>query len=75
MFPKKKDQVQTTKSKQEKTEAFSPPKIKIEKADLGNGVSSLSLSSIGLKKEVKGNHPQKKLKSTTLRRTLAKKHY
>ena len=60
--PKKKDQVQTTKSQQEKTEAFSPPKIKIEKAGLGNGVSSLSLSSIGLKKEAERKSSSKKIK-------------
>ncbi len=60
--PKKKDQVKTTKSQQEKTEAFSSPKIKIEKAGLGNGVSSLSLSSIGLKKEAERKSSSKKIK-------------
>ena len=60
--PKKKDQVQAKKTQQEKKEAFSPPKIKIEKAGLGNTVSSLSLSSIELKKEAERKSSSKKIK-------------
>ena len=60
--PKKKDQLQRTKLQQEKTEVFCPPKIKIEKVGMGNGVSSLSLSSILLKKEVEKRSSTKKIK-------------
>ena len=49
---KKENRAKTIASKTEKKEAFSPPKIKIGKPSISRGVSSLSLSSIVLKKEV-----------------------
>lgn len=58
-IPKKQDQIET---KQKETEAFSPPKIKIKKEGLGNGISSLSLSSIELKKKAEVQTITKKFK-------------
>lgn len=56
------DQVQRTTPQEENAEVFYSNKIKIEKADLGNGVSSLSLSSIALKKEAERKSFSKKNK-------------
>ena len=44
-----------------KKTSFSPPKIKIEKPSMKSGVSSLSLSSIGLKKEAERRSSSKKI--------------
>ena len=51
---------QPIKKTEEKTQATPLPKINIEKAALGNGVSSFSLSSIQLKKEAKQKSSSKK---------------
>tara|TARA_B100000035_G_C20944590_1_gene529101 strand:+ start:192 stop:890 length:699 start_codon:yes stop_codon:yes gene_type:complete len=51
-IPKKENRAKTIASPTEIKEAFSPPKIEIEKPSISRGVSSLSLSSIVLKKEV-----------------------
>ena len=51
-IPKKENRAKTIASTTEKKETFSQPKIKIEKPSISIGVSSLSLSSIVLKKEV-----------------------
>ena len=59
--PQKEDRVQTAPSTTEKKQAFSPPKIKIEKPSMKSGVSSLSLSSIGLKKEAERRSSSKKI--------------
>ena len=56
---KKENRAKTIASKTEK-EAFSPPKIKIGKPSISRGVSSLSLSSIVLKKEVERRSSFKK---------------
>ena len=56
---KKENRAKTIASKTEK-EAFSPPKIKIVKPSISRGVSSLSLSSIVLKKEVERRSSFKK---------------
>ena len=58
-IPKKENRAKTIASKTEK-KAFSPPKIKIEKPSISRGVSSLSLSSIVLKKEVEKRSSFKK---------------
>jgi len=60
-IPNKKDPAQKTKPSSENTKSFCPPRIKIEKVGLGNGVSSLSLSSIGLKKEAERKSSSKKI--------------
>ncbi len=57
---KKEDPSQNTKASAENANAFYSPIIKIEKAGLGNGVSSMSLSSIGLKKEAQKRSSSKK---------------
>ena len=49
--PTNENRAKTISSVAEKKESFSPPKIKIEKPSINRGVSSLSLSSIVLKKE------------------------
>ena len=51
---------QPIKKKVEKTHATPLPKINIEKTTLGNGVSSFSLSSIQLKREVEEKSSSKK---------------
>lgn len=57
----KEDQTQTTSPLTEKKQDFLPPRIKIEKVGIGNGISSLSLSSIGLKKEAEKRSSSKKI--------------
>lgn len=57
---KKENRAKTIASRTEKKEAFSPPKIKIEKPSISRGVSSLSLSSIVLKKEAERRSSYKK---------------
>ena len=57
---KKENRAKTKGSPTEKKEAFSPPKIKIGKPSISRGVSSLSLSSIVLKKEVEKRSSFKK---------------
>ena len=59
-IPKKENREKTIASKTEKTEVFSPPKIKIGKPSISRGVSSFSLSSIVLKKEVERRSSFKK---------------
>ena len=59
-IPKKENRAKTIASKTEKKKLFSPPKIKIEKPSISRGVSSLSLSSIVLKKEVERRSSFKK---------------
>ena len=59
-IPKKENREKTIASKTEKKEAFSPPKIKIGKPSISRGVSSFSLSSIVLKKEVERRSSFKK---------------
>jgi DNA polymerase-3 subunit gamma/tau len=45
----------------EENRAYTPPKINIKKFDIEDGVSSLSLSSIGLKKEAERKSSSKKI--------------
>jgi DNA polymerase-3 subunit gamma/tau len=45
----------------EENRAYTPPKINIKKPDMEDGVSSLSLSSIGLKKEAERKSSSKKI--------------
>ena len=59
-IPKKENRAKTIASPTEIKEAFSPPKIEIEKPSISRGVSSLSLSSIVLKKEVERRSSSKK---------------
>ena len=59
-IPKKENRAKTIASKTEKKKPFSPPKIKIGKPSISRGVSSLSLSSIVLKKEVERRSSFKK---------------
>ena len=59
-IPKKENRAKTIASPTEIKEAFSPPKIEIEKPSISGGVSSLSLSSIVLKKEVERRSSSKK---------------
>ena len=59
-IPKKENREKIIASKTEKTEAFSPPKIKIGKPSISRGVSSFSLSSIVLKKELEKRSSFKK---------------
>lgn len=59
--PQKESHAQTPKPAAVKTQTFTPPEIKIEKPDLGRGVSSLSLSSIELKKEAERRSSSKKI--------------
>ena len=57
---KNENRAKTISSRAEKKEAFSPPKIKIEEPSINRGVSSLSLSSIVLKKEAERRSSSKK---------------
>ena len=59
-IPKKENRAKTLASPTEIKETFSPPKIEIEKPSISRGVSSLSLSSIVLKKEVERRSSSKK---------------
>ncbi len=54
-------QLQSPAPKLEKKQAYTPPKINIQKPATATGVSSLSLSSIGLKKEAERRSSSKKI--------------
>ena len=54
-------QLQSPAPTPEKKQAYTPPKINIEKPATAAGVSSLSLSSIGLKKEAERRSSSKKI--------------
>jgi DNA polymerase III subunit gamma/tau len=58
--PIKEEQVDVVKQTEEKNQPIAPPKITIENPTLGKGISSLSLSSIQLKKEVERKLSSKK---------------
>lgn len=58
--PQVKDIDQTLKPSPEKTQTFNPSQLKIKKNNLRTGVSSLSLSSIALKKEAERISSSKK---------------
>ncbi len=58
---KKENQAKTIASITTKKQDFSPPKIKIKKPSITSGVSSLSLSSIRLKKDAERRSSSKKI--------------
>ena len=60
-IPKKENQAKTIASITTKKQDFSPPKIKIKKPSITSGVSSLSLSSIRLKKDAERRSSSKKI--------------
>tara|TARA_B100001173_G_scaffold177335_1_gene153113 strand:+ start:2694 stop:3389 length:696 start_codon:yes stop_codon:yes gene_type:complete len=60
-IPKNENSSHKTKPSAENTKPFYPPSIKIEKVGLGNRVSSLSLSSIEMKKEAERKSSSKKI--------------